>query len=205
MLWYHLSLCTQSSYAESASRHLFHTWRAEGPDVIWSLPGGRAEHQSAELLLQTSLQSKVVSVMKEKCSEAREGGSSQSTAKERPFDIVWHPLVPPHSVKLSPCAICSPYPLVTFSANREHGKIHNTQKAVGSLYLALLLASRELTIFDRPPEIGQDHQFSPHCVANRMSPALNSPRPSSLPPYVHIRPLCPSPANSFQKHRLRKV
>ena len=37
--------------------------------------------------LQASLQSKVVSVMKEKCSEAREGGSANNAAKERPFDL----------------------------------------------------------------------------------------------------------------------
>ena len=98
--------------------------------------------------------------MKEKCSEAREGDSANSPAKERPFDLVWHPLVPPHSVELSPGAICSPYPLVNFGAHREHGRIHNAQKAVGNLYLVLLFAFRELTIFDRPPEIGQDHQFS---------------------------------------------
>ena len=54
-----------------------------------------AEHEGAELFLQASLQSKVISVMKEK-------GSANSAAKERPFDLVWHPLVPPHSVELSP-------------------------------------------------------------------------------------------------------
>ena len=81
--------------------------RAEGPYVVCSFPGGRADHDSAELFLQASLQSKVVSVMKEKCSEAREGGSANSAAEERPFDLVWHLLVPPHSIELSPSAICS--------------------------------------------------------------------------------------------------
>ena len=47
-----------------------HLARTEGPYVVWSFPGGRAEHESAELFLQASLQSKVVSVMKEKYSEA---------------------------------------------------------------------------------------------------------------------------------------
>ena len=48
MLWYHLSLCTQSSHAGGGSRHLFHTWRElEGPYVVWSFPGGRAEHECA--------------------------------------------------------------------------------------------------------------------------------------------------------------
>ena len=159
MLCYHLTLCTQSSYAGGASRHLFHTWR-ELNVLMWSFQGGRAEHESAELLLQASLQSKVVSVMKEKCSEARERGSANSAAKERPFDLVWHLLVPPHSMELSPSAICSPYPLINFSTHRQHCRIHNAQKAVVSLYLVLLLASRELSIFDRPPEIGQDHKFS---------------------------------------------
>ena len=63
--------------------------------MVLSFPGGRAKHESAELFLQVSLQSKVISVMKEKCSEAREGGSANSAAKERPFDLVWHLLVPP--------------------------------------------------------------------------------------------------------------
>ena len=128
--------------------------------MVWSFPGGRAEHESAELFLQASLQTKVVLVVEKKRSEAREGGSADSAAKECPFDLVWLPLVPPHSIELSPGTICSPYPLVNFSAHREHGKIHNAQKAVGSLNLVFLFASRELTIFDRPPEIGQDHQFS---------------------------------------------
>ena len=171
-----------------------HWARAERPYVIWSIPGGRAEHESAELFLQTSLQSKVVSVVEEKCSEAREGGSANSAAKERPFDLVCHPLVPPHSVELSPSAICSPYPLVNVSAHREHGRMHNAQKAVGSLHLVLL-------IFDRPPEIGQYHKFSSIWSKTRKSPALNSPRPFSLPPYVHIRPLRPSPANSTPQER----
>ena len=101
--------------------------------MVWSIPGGRAEHESAELFLQASLQSKVVSVMKEKCSEAREGGSANSAAKERPFDLVWRPLVPPHSAELSLGTICRPYPLINFSAHQEHGRVHNAQKAVGSL------------------------------------------------------------------------
>ena len=84
--------------------------------MVWSFPGGRAEHESAVLFLQASLQSKVVSVMKEKCSEARERGSANSAAKERPFDLVWH-LLPPHSIELSPSAICSPYPLINFSTH----------------------------------------------------------------------------------------
>ena len=90
--------------------------------------------------------------MKEKCREAREGGSANSAAKERPFDLVWHPLVPPHSVDLSPAAICSPYPLIDFSAHRGHGSIQNAQKAVGRLFLVLLLSSRKLSIFDRPSQ-----------------------------------------------------
>ena len=53
-----------------------HLARAEGPYVVLSFPGGRAEHESAELFLQASLQSKVVSVVEEKCSEAREGGGT---------------------------------------------------------------------------------------------------------------------------------
>ena len=68
--------------------------------MVWSFPGGRAEDESAELFLQASLQSKVVSVMKEKCREAREGGSANSAAEERPFDLAWH-LVPPHPAELS--------------------------------------------------------------------------------------------------------
>ena len=101
--------------------------------MVWSFPGGRAEHESAELFLRASLQSKVVSVMKEKCREAREGGSANSAAKERPFDLVWHLLVLPHSAELSPRAICSPNPLIDFSAYGEHGRIYNAQKAMGSL------------------------------------------------------------------------
>ena len=110
-----------------------HLARDEGPYVVWSFPGGRAEHEGAEFFLQASLHSKVVSVMKEKCSEAREGGSASNAAKERPFDLVWHLLVPPHSLELSPSAICSPYHLINFSTHRQHGRIHNAQKAVGSL------------------------------------------------------------------------
>ena len=49
-----------------------HLARAEGPYVVGSFPRGRAEHESAELFLQASLRSKVVSVMKVKCSEARD-------------------------------------------------------------------------------------------------------------------------------------
>ena len=137
-----------------------HLARAESPYVVLSFPGVRAKHETAELFLQASLQSKVVSVMKEKCSETREGGSANGAAKERPFDLVWHPLVPPHSVEHSPSAICSPNSLIDFSAHREHGRIHDAQRAVGSLYLVLLLFSRELSIFNRPSEVGQDHQFS---------------------------------------------
>ena len=48
-----------------------HLARALSPDVVWSFPGGRAEHESAELFLQASLQSKVVTVVEEKCSEAQ--------------------------------------------------------------------------------------------------------------------------------------
>ena len=54
--------------------------RAESPYVVWSFPGGRAEHESAELFLQVSLQSKVTSVMKEKCS-----APSCSTTFRRPL------------------------------------------------------------------------------------------------------------------------
>ena len=161
MLWYHPSLCTQSSYAGVASLHLFHTWR-ELRVLMWSGPSQEAvpSMRARSFSLQASLQSKVVSVMKETCSEARERGSANSAAKERPFGLVWHLRVQTRSIELSPSAICSPYPLINFSTHRQHGRIHNAQKAVGSLYLALVLASRELAIFDRPSEIGQDHQFS---------------------------------------------
>ena len=57
-----------------------HLARAESPYVVLSFPGGRAEHESVELFLQPSLQSKVISVMKEKCSEAREWGSGRQAS-----------------------------------------------------------------------------------------------------------------------------
>ena len=172
-----------------------HMARAEGPYVVWSFPGGRAEHESAELILQASLQSKVVSVKKEKCSEAREGGSANSAAKERPFDPACHLLVPSHAVELSQGALCSPYHLINFNTHREHGRIHYAQIAVGSLYLVLLLASRELSIFDRPPEIGQDHQFS---SAEFTSPSL-------LATVCSHSSAVPFSSKLFSKHRLRKV
>ena len=140
-----------------------HLARAEGPYVVWSFPGGRPEHESADFFLPASLQSKVVSVMKENCREAREGGSANSAAKERPLDLVWHLLVPPHSVELSPSAICSPNSLIDFSAHREHGRIHNAQKAVGSLYLVLLLASRELSISTVLRRLGKITSFPALC------------------------------------------
>ena len=65
--------------------------------MFWSFPGGRAEHESAELFLLTSLQTKEVSVVEKKCSE---GGSADCAAKECPFDLAWHPLVPPHPIEL---------------------------------------------------------------------------------------------------------
>ena len=81
--------------------------------------------RARSFFFKASLQSKVVSFMKEKCSEAREE-APQTAREERPFDLVWHFLVPPHSVELSPSAVCSPHPLINI-------RIHNPQKAVGSL------------------------------------------------------------------------
>ena len=72
MLWCHLSLCTELVCRRRQPPPFPHLARAESPHVVLSFPGGRAEHESAELFLQASLQSKVISVMKEKCSEARE-------------------------------------------------------------------------------------------------------------------------------------
>ena len=88
------------------------------------------------------------------------------------------------------------YPLVNVSAHREHGRIHNAQKAVGSLYLVLLLGS-----YDFRPSSGYWARSTvfQHLVANHRSPALNSPRTLSLPPYVHIRLQCHSPAKLFSK------
>ena len=167
-----------------------HLARTESPCVVLSFPGGRAMHESARLFLQASLQSKVISVMKEKCSEARECGSANSGAKERPFDLVWHPLVPPHSVELSPSAICSPNSLIDFSAHRENGRIHNAQKAVGSLYLVLLLFSRELSIFDarspvfqhlcRKPQVSSAEFTSPILLATVCSHSSDVPNSSKL-------------------------
>ena len=137
--------------------------------MVWSFPGGRAEHESAEVFFQASLQSKVVSVMKEKCSEAREGGSSNSAAKERPFDLVRHFFVPPHSVEFSPSTICSPNPLIDFNAHREHGRIHNAQRAVGSLYLGFLLENfRFSTVLRR---LGKITNFPAFCPKPQVSSA----------------------------------
>ena len=172
-----------------------HLARAEGPYVVWPFPGGRAEHESAELFLQASLQSKVVSVMKEKCSEAHERGSANSAAKERPFDLVWHPLVPPHSVELSPGAICSPHPLINFSVHREHGKIHNAQKAVEAFiwYSCLLLENfrfstvlrrlgkiTSLPAFCRKPQVSSAEFTSPILLATVCSHSSAVPFSSKL-------------------------
>ena len=160
MLWYHLSLCTQCSCAGGASRHLFHSWR-ELRVLMWSGPSQEAVPSTRARSFFSNISAVEGSLGHEgEMPEAREGSSADSAAEVRPCHSVWHLLVPPHSVELSPSAICGPDPLIDFSAHREHGRTHNAQKAVGSLYLVLLLSSRELSIFDRPPEIGQDHQFS---------------------------------------------
>ena len=57
---------------------------------------------------QAPLQSNVVSIVEKKCSEAREAGSAHSAMAECPLNNVWHPLVPPDSIEISPGAICSP-------------------------------------------------------------------------------------------------
>ena len=203
MLWYHLGLCIQLVCRRRQPPPFPHLARAEGPHVIWSFSGGRAEHESAKLSLQAFLHSGVVSVMKEKCSKAREGGSANSTAKERPFHLEWHPPIPPHSEVLSPGVICSPYP----QFQRTSTAWQDTQcPESGGKPVSGTPACFSRT-YDFRPSSG-DWARSPvvqHFVANRKSPALNSTHPLSLPPYVHIRPLCSSPANSFQKHRLRKV
>ena len=137
------------------------------------LPKRPCQHESAELFLQASLQSKVVTVMKEKCSEAREGGSANSAAKKRPCSTTFR--------RVSPSAICTPNSLNDFSAHREHGRITNAQKAVGSLYLVLLLSSGELSIFDRrKPQVSSAEFTSPILLATVCSHSSAVPNSSKL-------------------------
>ena len=134
--------------------------------------------------------------MEEKCSETRERGSANGAAKERPFDLVWHPLVPPHSVELSPSAICSPNSLIDFNAHREHGRIHDAQKAVGSLDLVLLLFFLEnfrfstilwrlgkitsFPAFCRKPQVSNAEFTSPILLATVCSHSSAVPNSSKL-------------------------
>ena len=111
--------------------------------IMWSGPSleDMPSMRARTFFLQASLQSKVVSVMKEKCSEAREGGSANSATKEHPFDLEWHPLV------------------------------HNAQKAVESLiwYSCLLLENfRFSTVLRR---LGRITSFPAFCRKPQVSSA----------------------------------
>ena len=55
--------------------------------VALPLPNGRAEHKSTELLLWTSLQAKIIAIVKERCREARWRRSVDRATKECPLDL----------------------------------------------------------------------------------------------------------------------
>ena len=85
--------------------------------MILSFPRGRAEHESAELFLQASLQTKVVPILEKKCGETREGCSAYRASEQCSFYLDGNLLVSPHSVQLFPSAVCGPYPLVNLRAH----------------------------------------------------------------------------------------
>ena len=84
---------------------------------------------------------------------------------------MWNPFVPPHSVELSPRAICSSNSLIDFSGHGEHGGIHNAQKAMGSLYLVLLFFLENFRFSTVLRRLGNITSFSEFCRKPQVSNA----------------------------------